>query len=207
MHIPDGIIPLWQSAIYWILALINLGIFFYIFSRKTNREIRIVATGLFAAAAVAVSSISIPSPFGVPVHFFLIPLAAIILGPLTAVLVATLCLIIQFFILGMGGITSMGANILTMGVGLGIGTYAVYRIVSELDTSLAIFSSTFLGIMVATAVHIMILFAAGVASPEMLMATLIPFYIFVAVIEGAANIFIVSFIGRIKPELITMDKV
>lgn len=207
MHIPDGIIPLWQSAIYWILALINLGIFFYIFSRKTDREIRIVATGLFAAAAVAVSSISIPSPFGVPVHFFLIPLAAIILGPLTAVLVATLCLIIQFFILGMGGITSMGANILTMGVGLGIGTYAVYRIVSELDTSLAVFSSTFLGIMVATAVHIMILFAAGVASPEMLMATLIPFYIFVAVIEGAANIFIVSFIGRIKPELITMDKV
>lgn len=207
MHIPDGIIPLWQSAIYWILALINLGIFFYIFSRKTDREIRIVATGLFAAAAVAVSSISIPSPFGVPVHFFLIPLAAIILGPLTAVLVATLCLIIQFFILGMGGITSMGANILTMGVGLGIGTYAVYRIVSELDTSLAVFSSTFLGIMVATAVHIMVLFAAGVASPEMLMATLIPFYIFVAVIEGAANIFIVSFIGRIKPELITMDKV
>lgn len=207
MHIPDGIIPLWQSAIYWILALINLGIFFYIFSRKTDREIRIVATGLFAAAAVAVSSISIPSPFGVPVHFFLIPLAAIILGPLTAVLVATLCLIIQFFILGMGGITSMGANILTMGVGIGIGTYAVYRIVSELDTSLAVFSSTFLGIMVATAVHIMILFAAGVASPEMLMATLIPFYIFVAVIEGAANIFIVSFIGRIKPELITMDKV
>ncbi|MBC7118970.1 MAG: energy-coupling factor ABC transporter permease [Methanobacteriaceae archaeon] len=207
MHIPDGIIPLWQSAIYWILALINLGIFFYIFSRKTDREIRIVATGLFAAAAVAVSSISIPSPFGVPVHFFLIPLAAIILGPLTAVLVATLCLIIQFFILGMGGITSMGANILTMGVGIGIGTYAVYRIVSELDTSLAVFSSTFLGIMVATAVHIMVLFAAGVASPEMLMATLIPFYIFVAVIEGAANIFIVSFIGRIKPELITMDKV
>ncbi|BDH78713.1 MAG TPA: cobalamin biosynthesis protein CobM [Methanothermobacter sp.] len=207
MHIPDGIIPLWQSAIYWTLALINLGIFFYIFSHKTDKEMRIVATGLFAAAAVAVSSISIPSPFGVPVHFFLIPLAVIILGPLTAVLVATLCLIIQFFILGMGGITSMGANILTMGIGLGIGTFAVYRIIRELDISLAVFSATFLGIMVATTVHIMVLFAAGVASAEMLMATLIPFYIFVAVIEGVANIFIVSFIGRIKPELITMDKV
>ncbi len=207
MHIPDGIIPLWQSAVYWAVALINIGIFFYIFSDKPGKDRRMVATGLFAAAAAAVSSVSVPSPLGVPVHFFLIPLAAIILGPMTAVLVATLCLIIQFFILGMGGITSMGANILTMGIGLGIGTYAVYRVVSELDGTLAVFSATFLGIMVAAALHILILLAAGVAGPEILMATLIPFYIFVAVVEGAANIFIVSFLERVKPDLIAMEKV
>jgi len=207
LHIPDGIIPLWQSAVYWAVALINIGIFFYIFSDKPGKDRRMVATGLFAAAAAAVSSVSVPSPLGVPVHFFLIPLAAIILGPMTAVLVATLCLIIQFFILGMGGITSMGANILTMGIGLGIGTYAVYRVVSELDGTLAVFSATFLGIMAAAALHILILLAAGVAGPEILMATLIPFYIFVAVVEGAANIFIVSFIERVKPDLIAMEKV
>ncbi|MGJ7027664.1 MULTISPECIES: energy-coupling factor ABC transporter permease [Methanothermobacter] len=207
MHIPDGIIPLWQSAVYWAVALINIGIFFYIFSDKPGKDRRMVATGLFAAAAAAVSSVSVPSPLGVPVHFFLIPLAAIILGPMTAVLVATLCLIIQFFILGMGGITSMGANILTMGIGLGIGTYAVYRVASELDGTLAVFSATFLGIMAAAALHILILLAAGVAGPEILMATLIPFYIFVAVVEGAANIFIVSFLERVKPDLIAMEKV
>ncbi|MEJ8543482.1 energy-coupling factor ABC transporter permease [Methanothermobacter wolfeii] len=207
MHIPDGIIPLWQSAVYWAVALINIGIFFYIFSDKPGKDRRMVATGLFAAAAAAVSSVSVPSPLGVPVHFFLIPLAAIILGPMTAVLVATLCLIIQFFILGMGGITSMGANILTMGIGLGIGTYAVHRVVSELDGTLAVFSATFLGIMAAAALHILILLAAGVAGPEILMATLIPFYIFVAVVEGAANIFIVSFLERVKPDLIAMEKV
>jgi len=207
VHIPDGIIPLWQCAVYWAVALINIGIFFYIFSKKPQKERRIVGTGLFAAAAAAVSSISVPSPFGVPVHFFLIPLAAILLGPLTAVIVATLCLVIQFFILGMGGLTSMGANILTMGIGLGVGTYAVYSVVSELDRSLAVFTATFLGIMVATVFHIMILLAAGVAGPEMLMATLIPFYIFVGVIEGAANIFIVSFLERMKPELTMMERV
>jgi ABC-type Co2+ transport system, permease component len=175
--------------------------------KETQKERRIVGTGLFAAAAAAVSSISVPSPFGVPVHFFLIPLAAILLGPLTAVIVATLCLVIQFFILGMGGLTSMGANILTMGIGLGVGTYAVYSVVSELDRSLAVFTATFLSIMVATVFHIMILLAAGVAGPEMLMATLIPFYIFVGVIEGVANIFIVSFLERMKPELTMMERV
>ncbi|QEF93909.1 cobalamin biosynthesis protein CobM [Methanothermobacter sp. KEPCO-1] len=207
MHIPDGIIPLWQSAVYWAVALVNIGIFFYIFSKKPGKEKRIAGTGLFAAAAAVASSISVPSPFGVPVHFFLIPLAAIILGPLTAVMVAVLCLLVQFFMLGMGGITSMGANILTMGIGLGIGTYGVYRVLSELDRGLAVFSATFLGIMIATAFHIMILLAAGVAGPEMLMSTLIPFYIFVGVVEGAASMFIFSFLERMKPELIAMEKV
>ncbi|MGB9838545.1 energy-coupling factor ABC transporter permease [Methanothermobacter sp.] len=207
MHIPDGIIPLWQSAVYWAVALVNIGIFFYIFSKKPGKEKRIAGTGLFAAAAAVASSISVPSPFGVPVHFFLIPLAAIILGPLTAVMVAVLCLLVQFFMLGMGGITSMGANILTMGIGLGIGTYGVYHVLSELDRGLAVFSATFLGIMIATALHIMILLAAGVAGPEMLMSTLIPFYIFVGVVEGAASMFIFSFLERMKPELIAMEKV
>ncbi|HIH70452.1 MAG TPA: cobalamin biosynthesis protein CobM, partial [Methanothermobacter thermautotrophicus] len=87
------------------------------------------------------------------------------------------------------------------------GTYAVYSVVSELDRSLAVFTATFLGIMVATVFHIMILLAAGVAGPEMLMATLIPFYIFVGVIEGVANIFIVSFLERMKPELTMMERV
>ena len=94
-----------------------------------------------------------------------------------------------------------------MGIGLGIGTYAVYRVVSELDGTLSVFSATFLGIMAAAALHILILLAAGVAGPEILMATLIPFYIFVAVVEGAANIFIVSFLERVKPDLIAMEKV
>jgi|GEM_PF-4449164 ABC-type Co2+ transport system, permease component len=33
MHIPDGFIPLWQCAIYWIIALIALG-----YSLKWARE-------------------------------------------------------------------------------------------------------------------------------------------------------------------------
>ena len=57
----------------------------------------IVKTAILAAATVVVSSLSIPSPFGVPIHFFLIPLVAILLGPLSGVAVEFLCLVAQFF--------------------------------------------------------------------------------------------------------------
>ena len=64
--------------------------------------------------------ISIPTPWGVSIHFFGVPLVVILLGPLTAVIVAFCCLSIQYLLLGMGGITTLGANTFAIGICLGI---------------------------------------------------------------------------------------
>ncbi|MDI6724599.1 MAG: energy-coupling factor ABC transporter permease [Methanobacterium sp.] len=207
MHLPDGLIPLWQSVIYWILTIAILIIYLFKLSRNEETEKRTVYTAIFAAAAVTVSSISIPSPFGVPMHFFLIPIVAILLGPLSGAFVAFLCLIVQFLLLGFGGITTMGANTLTIGVALSFSTYIFYKLSFELNESLSVFSGTLMGIVIATLTQVVILVAAGVATLEMLMATLIPFYLFIGVIEGVANVFIVSFIAKVKPELLKLNKI
>jgi len=140
-------------------------------------------------------------------HFFLIPLVAIILGPLSGIAVAFLCLIVQFFLLGMGGATVLGANTVTIGVALSLSTYIFYKLISELDTRVGVFGGTFMGIIMATIVQVLILLWAGVANLEMLMLTLIPFYMFIAFIEGIANIFIVSFISKVKPDLLKLEKI
>lgn len=207
MHLPDGLIPLWQSIIYWILAIITLALYLFKLSRTEETEKRVVLTAVLAAAAIAASSISIPSPFGVPLHFFLIPLVAILLGPLSGVAVAFLCLVVQFFLLGFGGITTLGANTLTIGVALSFSTYIFYKLLLGLDERLSIFSGTLMGIFTATMVQVLILILTGAATLEMLMATLIPFYLFIGVIEGIANVFIVSLISKLKPELLKMDKI
>jgi len=207
LHLMDGLIPLWQAAIYWIISVVTVAIYLFKLSKSEEKERKVVYTAIFTAAAVAASSISIPSPFGVSIHFFLIPLVAIILGPLSGVIVAFLCLIIQFFLLGMGGITVLGANTLTIGVALSLSTYLFYKLLSDLDQRLGIFSGTFMGIIVATITQVLILLWAGVANLEMLMVTLIPFYLFIAVIEGAINVFIISFISKVKPELLKLDKI
>jgi len=207
LHLSDGLIPLWQSLIHWILAIITIMIYSFKISQSEENEKRIVFTAILAAAAVATSSISIPSPFGVPMHFFLTPLVAILLGPLSGVAVAFLCLIVQFFLLGFGGITTLGANTLTIGVALSFSTYIFYKLTLELNESLSVFSGTLMGIVIATLTQVVILMAAGVATLEMLMATLIPFYLFIGVIEGVANVFIVSFIAKVKPELLKLNKI
>lgn len=206
MHLPDGLIPLWQSIFYWIVAIIFIGIYSFKLSRHEEKEGLIVKTAILAAATVVVSSLSIPSPFGVPIHFFLIPLVAILLGPLSGVAVEFLCLVAQFFMLGMGGITSMGANTVTMGVVLSFSAYIFYRLASNLDTRLGVFSGTLMGVVLASMAQVLILLAAGVATLDVLLATLVPFYLFVAVLEATANLLIVSFISRSKPELLKLNK-
>lgn len=206
MHLPDGLIPLWQAAIYWILTIIILTVYIFKLSRTEEKEKKIVATAIFAAATFVASSLSIPSPFGVPVHFFLIPLVVILLGPLSGVAVEFLCLIVQFFFLGMGGITSLGANTVTMGIVLSFSTYLFYKLTLDLDKRLSVFAGTLMGIAMATIAQALMLVSAGVATLDMLMATLIPFYLFVAVIEGIANVLIVSALSGVKPELLTLNK-
>ncbi|WP_321423644.1 ECF transporter S component [uncultured Methanobacterium sp.] len=207
MHLSDGLLPLWQAVIYWIISIVALAWYSYKLSKTEQKEKVMVNTAILAAVTVVVSSISIPSPFGVPIHLFVIPLVVILIGPLSGVLVAFLCFLVQFFFLGMGGITSLGTNVVTMGIVMGFSTYYFYKFTKELDDRLSIFSGTFMGIVMATIAQVVILLIAGVASVEVLMATLIPFYLCVGVIEGIINVFIVLFMFKLKPELASLEKI
>ncbi len=207
MHVPDGIIPLSQSAIYWIISILTVIIYTYKISRDEDKEKRVFTTALLVVASIIGSSLSIPSPLGVPIHFFIIPLVAIILGPLSASVVAFLTLIIQYFFLGMGGFTTLGANTFTIGVVLSFSTYIFYTLLKDLDLRLGIFSGTFMGIIMATLAHVLILLVAGIATLEVLIATLVPFYLFIAVLESTASVVIISFINKIKPELLSLNKI
>lgn len=207
MHLSDGLLPLWQAAIYWILTVAVLALYMYKLSKVEEKEKVMVNTAILAAVTIAASSISIPSPFGIPIHLFIIPLVAILLGPLSGVTVAFLCFIVQFLFLGMGGITSLGANVVTMGIVMSFTTYYFYQFTRELDDRLSIFSGTFMGIIMATIAQVLILLAAGVATVEVLLATLIPFYLFVGVVEGVINIFIILSIFKLKPEMAKIEQI
>ena len=175
--------------------------------RLEQKEKILINAAILGAVAVAVSSISIPSPFGIPLHLFIIPLVVILIGPLSGVTVAFLCFLIQFLFLGMGGITSLGVNTVTMGIVLGFSTYLFYKFTLDLGDNLSIFSGTFMGIVMATIAQVFILVAAGVSTFEILMATLIPFYLMIAVIEGVINVFIITFLYKLKPELSEVKKI
>ncbi|MBE6509656.1 MAG: energy-coupling factor ABC transporter permease [Methanobrevibacter sp.] len=207
MHLPDGIVPLNQAIIYWIITFIIMAIFLYKFSKDENKEKRIISIAIFSVFTITVTSLSIPSPLGVPIHFFLIPLVAIVLGPNTSNIVSFISLLMQFLVLNMGGITILGANFLVMGFILSYVTYGFYRLLQDLNKKIAIFASTIIGIMAATFGQVAILLLSGAMNFDVLLATLIPFYLFISIIEGFANIIIISAIEKIKPEIMEINKI
>lgn len=202
---PDGIIPLDQVIVYWIIVIIILGIFSYKFSKDENKEKRIVIASIMTVATTIISYIAIPLPFGVSIHFFVIPIVAILLGPLTGTIVAAVALFIQVLI-GMGGFTSLGANILVMGVCISIATYYSYKIFNYLNNKIAIVFSTIIGILVGTAVQIVVLILTGTITLETLLASLLPFYLAIAIVEGFMNLIIINTIGKLRPELLNINK-
>ncbi|WP_405303285.1 energy-coupling factor ABC transporter permease [Methanobrevibacter sp.] len=207
MHLPDGIISIEQALIYWIITLAIVLIFFYKFSKDENKEKRIISIALFSVFTMVVTSVSVPSPLGVPIHFFLIPLIAILLGPLSSTIVSFITLLMQFFVLNMGGITSLGANFIVMGFILSIVTYEFYKLFSYLNKKVAIFGSTIIGIMFATFGQIAILLISGAMNFDILLSTLLPFYLFISFIEGFANVVIITAIEKIKPEIMEINQI
>ncbi|GAB6056123.1 energy-coupling factor ABC transporter permease [Methanobacterium movens] len=207
MHLPDGILPLGQSLIYWIITGITLIIYLYKLSKVEDKHKLMITTSLLAAAAFALSSLSIPTPLGIPIHFFMIPLLALIVGPFSAAAIAVIILLIQAFFLGMGGIVALGANAVTIGLPLTLATCAFYRVLRSIDFRLGVFSGTFMGVIMATFIQTVILLMAGIFNLEVILATLIPFYLLVAVLEGLANAAILSLLSRVRPELLKLEKI
>jgi cobalt/nickel transport system permease protein len=116
MHIPDGFIPITQAAVYWIIALIFIALALR-WARRELSEEKVPIVAVLAAAIFAMQAFNLPVGMGTSGHLVGGALAAIVLGsPFAAVFILTIVLIIQGVIFGDGGITTMGANIINMGV-------------------------------------------------------------------------------------------
>ncbi len=207
MHIPDGLIPVEQAAIYWIISLIILAISFYYYSRKADLSKRLVLTGILTAITIVATSITLPSPMGIPMHFFIIPLVVLMLGPFNASLVSFLALLVQAFLLGMGGVTTLGVNVLDMGIILSFVVYVVYTVFANVNGRLAIFISTVAGILAATVTQIVVLIIANTTSLDVLLASLLPYYLMIGIIEGIINIVILEFISRTNNSILEIEKI
>lgn len=207
MHLPDGILPIEQSLLYLLLTLSILAIYYYKFSKIEDKERQIVNIAIFSAVVLLLSSLSIPSPLGIPIHFFVIPLVVILLGVISGTFCSFISLLAQAIFLGMGGLTSFGANFLVMGFLLSIVTIVFYNIFLNIDERIAIFLSTIMGIISATFLQAIMLVLSGSITFNAVISTLIPYYMFISVIEAISNVIIIYALKKVKPEILELNKI
>jgi cobalt/nickel transport system permease protein len=126
MHIRDGILA---PEVCLLAGVVSVGAVAYSLRRlRLDLEDRAVPlTGMLAALVFAGQMVNFPL-FGLPVSGHLLGgvLAAVMLGPWAGCLAITMVLVVQAVLFSDGGLLSLGANVLNMGVVGAWGGYAVY---------------------------------------------------------------------------------
>jgi cobalt/nickel transport system permease protein len=128
MHLSDGILPA-ASCLGWsLLAAAFVALAFARFDRARLRDPQLAPLmAMLGAAVFAISCMPVPVPVvGTCSHPCGTGLAAILVGPLPTILLTTVALLLQALFLAHGGLTTLGADIASMGIAGGLAGYAVF---------------------------------------------------------------------------------
>ena len=148
MHIMEGYLPL-EWCIVWYIISIPV-IVYGIYQIKKTREETPESTALLAVSGAfmfVLSSLKLPSVTGSCSHPTGNGLSAAIFGPAAAAVLATIVLLFQALLLAHGGLTTLGANVFSMGIVGPFVAWIVYKFLvkNNISSTIAIFFAAFFG--------------------------------------------------------------
>jgi cobalt/nickel transport system permease protein len=190
MHISDGIIN-WQVC----LTADVLSIAVIHFSSKKIEAQEIPKMGMTAAALFAASLIHLPIG-GTSLHLGLFGIAGIILKKRAFPVVFT-ALLFQSLIFQHGGLISIGINTINMASGAYL-AWIIWKL--TINNYLKSFMAGFFGIIAPVILMAAEFYFSGYGKGIIYLLNL---YLIAALSEGIITIFVISFIQKIKPEIIT----
>jgi len=117
MHIMEGFLPV-KWAGFWFLAALP---FVLISIRAINKLLKdnpqaLFLLGFAGAFTFVLSALKLPSVTGSCSHPTGMGMGAILFGPAVMVVIAVIVLLFQALLLAHGGITTLGANVFSMGI-------------------------------------------------------------------------------------------
>ena len=210
MHIMEGYLPLTWCIVWFVVAIIFVAVGIYqikkIVDETPESKALLAVSGAFM---FILSSLKLPSVTGSCSHPCGNGLGAALFGPAVTAVLATIVLIFQALLLAHGGLTTLGANIVSMGIVGPLVAWAVYKGLTKanISSTIAIFFAAFLGDLltyVATSFQLAFAFPAptfGGALTNFLIifaVTQIP----LAVGEGILTVIIWDRLKAYKPKLL-----
>ncbi len=118
MHIMEGFLPLGWALFWWLVALP-----FWVFGLRQVRRIlrdkpeQRLLLGLAGGFIFVLSALKIPSVTGSSSHPTGTGLGTILFGPFVVSILGTIALVFQAMLLAHGGLTTLGANAVSMAIG------------------------------------------------------------------------------------------
>ncbi len=215
MHISEGILPLGWALTWYLVAALFVGWGLIIIKQRLLRFPQYKPLlGLMGAAVFVISCLPIPVPIvGSCSHPCGTGLAAILIGPLASIVVAAVALLIQALFLAHGGLSTLGGNILSMGVAGSLAGWFTYIGLKRLKVPMAV-AAFIAGCMAdwATYATTAAELALGLADPggagklfSAICMAFAPTQIPLGILEGFITMGVVVFVKNRRPEILDLS--
>lgn len=216
MHIPDGILPL-----PWVLAWFAVAAPFVAYGIKRLNDLSREdlsfkpLVGLLAAVVFIISCMPIPLPTGTSSHPCGTGIAAILVGPFISVIIATVAVLIQSLFLSHGGLSALGAHIVSMGIAGSFAAWFVFKGLRRFRLSIAV-AAFAAGVAADWMTYLMtsVELALGIRGAEpfyplfwKIIVAFIPTQLPLGILEGAITAGMVMLLYRKRPDLLVRMKV
>lgn len=217
MHIMEGFLPASWCLVWWVVAIPCLALGLYQLKRllDTDRE-ALSLLGVTGAFVFILSSLKLPSVTGSCSHPTGTGLSTVCFGPWITSVVAAIVLLFQALFLAHGGLSTLGANLVSMGIVGPLVGYAVYRALK--DTSVNIFVTVFLVAAIADLVtYVVTSLELALAYPAEVGGIMSSFVVFMGIFavtqiplsiaEGVVLALVFKYIVQLKPEILVRLKI
>lgn len=212
MHIPDGLMAPAVIAIGWIISLPVL----VMVNRRMKSVIdeeTIPLMGVLAAGIFVAQMLNFPIGGGTSGHLIGAALAAILLGPVAAVVIITTILVIQCLLFGDGGIVTLGLNILNMSIIAVIVAWFVYKRIPVGEERTRIFTASWASVFIASlACALQLAMSHSLSGGEygvdaiVAIPLMLGYHAVIGIGEGVITTGIVAYLSSVSPDIMRLAK-
>lgn len=204
MHIPDGFLspPVFLSC--WAVALGALGLALKI-TRQALQDKLVPLMGVMAAFIFAAQMVNFPVLGGTSGHLLGGVLASVTLGPFAGCIVISLVLLVQCLIFQDGGLTALGASIVNMALAGTVFSYYIYAAIRKIiprHILAAVAVASWFSIVLAAMLCALELAWSGTAALRLVFPAMTAVHMLIGIGEAVITVLIVSFILKVRPDLI-----
>ncbi|MCK4405251.1 MAG: energy-coupling factor ABC transporter permease [Hadesarchaea archaeon] len=211
MHIPDGFLSVEVWASLWVVAILILVVAVW----RTNKKLgdrHVPLLGVLAAFIFAAQMLNVPVAGGTSGHMLGGVLIAVFVGPMAGSIVMGSIFGVQAVFFQDGGITTMGANIINMGL---IGTilgYFIYQSVKKAvkgDKGMIIGAgvAAWIAVVLASAACAFELAASGTSPLGIALPAMVGIHAIIGVVEAAITIAVIKSVLKTRADLLKLPKI
>ncbi len=209
--------PQW-CIIWWIIALPCVIFGIYRLKKITNADREALPLlGVTGGFIFLLSSLKVPTPFGSTAHPTGTGLSTICFGPWITSVVCAIVLLFQALFLTHGGLSTLGANTVSMGIiGPFVG-YTIYRLLK--NTSVSIYTTVFLVTAFADiSTYVVTSFQLALGAVHQVTGDIINSFISylgifalaqipIAIAEGIVLALVFKYVIQLKPDILIRLKI